>query len=352
MPRADLLAPAALAYAPEPPWLMKAAAIMLGSLALMLAACAPKSVVEQAEDRTVDKLEQGKDAFNRGDYTMALNSFAPLAAAGEAEAQYDLGFIYSNGFGVPVNGPEALQWYRQSAAQNYARAQNILGVCYGEGEIGLTKDPVEAIRWYKLAADQGLAVAQFDLGAMYQFGYGVPQDYAEARRLLLLAAGQGDVNAENELAGMYLQGQGGPPDYAEALVWYKSAAQEGLADSQRALGVMYVQGLGVAQDYTEAFRWFSLGAEQGDVESLYYVGSMQINGNGALKDPVQAYMYLKLAAQAGFARASAELLFLRAKMSAEDIAEAESLADKWTPKIKLPTLDFLRARGEGQRAVL
>jgi TPR repeat protein len=65
----------------------------------------------------------------------------PIAEQGDASAQYNLGVMYANGYGVP---------------QDYA----------------------EAVRWYRLAAGQGNAKAQYNLGLMYYNGEGVPQDYA------------------------------------------------------------------------------------------------------------------------------------------------------------------------------
>ncbi len=96
-------------------------------------------------------LDDASAAFKNGDYTMALDLLRPLASHGTAEAQYELGFLYYNGMGVP---------------QDYA----------------------EAVKWYRLAADQGLADAQHDLGVMYLDGQGVPQDYVLAHMWFNLAA--------------------------------------------------------------------------------------------------------------------------------------------------------------------
>jgi uncharacterized protein len=49
---------------------------------------------------------------------------------------------------------EAANWYRKAAEQNYATAQNNLGLCYLKGD-GVTEDLVEAYKWLLLAARQG-----------------------------------------------------------------------------------------------------------------------------------------------------------------------------------------------------
>ena len=76
---------------------------------------------------------------------------------------------------------------RQLAEQGDAQAQADLGFMYSAGE-GVPQDDVEAIRWYRLAADQGQARAQYRLSLSYAAGQGVPQDYVEAHKWANLAA--------------------------------------------------------------------------------------------------------------------------------------------------------------------
>ena len=82
---------------------------------------------------------------------------------GDAIAQYNLGFCYSNGHGVAKDEVEAVKLYRKAAEQGHAAAQCNLGFCYSNGE-GVAKDEVEAVKWYRKAAEQGHAPAQDNLG--------------------------------------------------------------------------------------------------------------------------------------------------------------------------------------------
>lgn len=136
--------------------------------------------------------QKGLDAYAAGDYTTVLQEWTPLAEAGDASVQYNLGLMYANGKGVP---------------QDYA----------------------EAIRWYRLAADQGDAKAQYHLGSMYRQGKDVPQDYAEAVRWHRLAADQGYASAQGELGLMYTLGQGVLEDHVMAHMWYNISAANGSA---------------------------------------------------------------------------------------------------------------------------
>jgi TPR repeat protein len=96
-------------------------------------------------------LDDAKSAHEHGDDATALRLLRPLAEAGNAFAQFALGFVYDT-----------------------AR--------------GTLRDDAEAAKWYRRAADQGVAGAQYNLGAMYAEGHGVPQDYVEAYKWLTLAA--------------------------------------------------------------------------------------------------------------------------------------------------------------------
>jgi hypothetical protein len=51
---------------------------------------------------------------------------SPLAEKGNAEAQYYLGTIYHKGMGVSQNNKKSINWFKKSAKQDYAEAQNEL----------------------------------------------------------------------------------------------------------------------------------------------------------------------------------------------------------------------------------
>ena len=120
-------------------------------------------------------LQKGLDAANRGDYAAALREWEPLAEQGDSVAQYNLGFMYENGIGVPQSYKAAVKWYTLSAEQGNSFSQNNLGLRYRNGQ-GVSQDYEEAIRWYTLSAEQGFAEAQINLGTMYKNGTGVRQD--------------------------------------------------------------------------------------------------------------------------------------------------------------------------------
>ncbi len=68
-------------------------------------------------------LQKGLDAYNAGDYATAMKEWRPLAEQGNVNAQYNLGFMYDKGKGVPKDDAEAAKWYRLAADQGNADAQ-------------------------------------------------------------------------------------------------------------------------------------------------------------------------------------------------------------------------------------
>ncbi len=134
---------------------------------------------------------EGMDAAKRGDHETALTDWLPLAAQGDIDAQFALGFLYNTGQGVPQDYAQAHKWYLKAAAQGHATAQVNLGVLYANGQ-GVPSDYAQAREWYLKAAAQGHARAQVKLGVLYAEGRSVPQDYVFSHMWFNLAAAQGE----------------------------------------------------------------------------------------------------------------------------------------------------------------
>ena len=139
-------------------------------------------------------------AYVHGDYTTAFQEFLPLAEQGDAKAQFNLGFMYDNGKGVPENDAEAAKWHRKAAEQGDVMAQYSLGGMYFRGE-GVSQNFTEAVKWFRKAAEQGDAYAQVNLGFMYGTGEGVPMNYVKAYMWYSLAKAQGNEDAAK---GLYI----------------------------------------------------------------------------------------------------------------------------------------------------
>ena len=101
-----------------------------------------------------ETFEDGVKAYEEGNYTEAIKIFTPLANAGLAEAQHNIGVMYANGRGVVQDDAQALKWYRLAAEQGYALAQYNIGFMYKNGQ-GVVKNYISAHIWFNLAAANG-----------------------------------------------------------------------------------------------------------------------------------------------------------------------------------------------------
>jgi TPR repeat protein len=171
--------------------------------------------------------QPGEAAYTAGDYSQAYELLAPLAAKGDADAQYVLGLMYASGYGVDQSFYNAGRMYRQAGEQGHVGAQVNLGSllenCRG---IGSCKRE-DAAAWYRRAADQGDAIAQYNLGVMYGIGRGVVKNGWEAKTLFRRSAELGYAPAQYNLAVTYERGMGGPMDRVAAYAWYDQAARGG-----------------------------------------------------------------------------------------------------------------------------
>ena len=192
------------------------------------------------------------------------------AAQGDADAQNNLGLCYANGEGVEKSAERAVQWYRRSAEQGNAVAQFNLGWCYANGE-GVEKSAEQAVLWYRKAAEQGHAVAQNNLGMCYDNGEGVEKSAGKAVLWFRKSAEQGNAVAQNNLGMCYYNGEGVEKSAEKAVLWFRKAAEQGNASAQSNLGMCYYNGEGVVQSVEKATVWLQKAVENGDEDAKQFL---------------------------------------------------------------------------------
>lgn len=183
----------------------------------------------------------------------------------------------------------------RAAERGDAKAQYLYGLRFTEGD-GVPQDDVKAAEWIEKAATQGLPIAQYRMGVLFERGKGVSRDLGVAMEWYERAARAGNRKAMHNLAVIYADGSSGQPDYAQAARWFQSGAELGLKDSQFNLAILYERGLGVQPDLIEAYRWYAAAAAQGDTD------------------------------------ARARVAAIEEKLSADDLARARGLAERFRPR--------------------
>ena len=284
-----------------------------------------REAADQVDDpyKNLRIMEHALAAERLGDWKSAFLLLKPLAEQGDATAQFDLGFIYENGKGVPQDYAEAMKWYRKAADQGNADAQNNLGTMYANGQ-GAPQDYTEAIKWWRKAADQGNAHAQELITSLKEWANSTVADVPGPTVAVMAAPGNVSAQTSSPVAantsgtlaqspeqltpeanqaksnvgssgtdagaleaGLAAEKRG---DLKAAFLLLKPLAERGSPDAQFHLGLMYDYGKGnldapfhvgliyddgkggVRQDSTVASVWYRKAAEQGNAQAQNNLG--------------------------------------------------------------------------------
>ena len=144
----------------------------------------PVATSNPAVTASEDLFNQALAAQRGNDHRRAREILQSLAVAGHPRAQSLLGFLY-----LFDNPEQARRWLERAANAGDRDAQFNLGNLYRNGRGGPV-DYGRALGWFVRAANAGDESAQLALGELYEEGLGVRADGAQARHWYEKAAGQ------------------------------------------------------------------------------------------------------------------------------------------------------------------
>lgn len=139
-------------------------------------------------------VKAGIEAWQRADYSSAVAIWRPLADAGDADAQFNLGQAYRLGRGVPLNLAIAKGWFGRAAEAGHLDAETTLGLLLFQNG-----DQSQGLKWLRRAAEQGEPRALLVYGTALYNGDGVTQDRVLGYAYVSRAAQQGLVPARDTL---------------------------------------------------------------------------------------------------------------------------------------------------------
>lgn len=114
--------------------------LLIISLAFILQAC--------ASPRMAEEFEQGKMSFAAGDFKQAFHELLPVAVSEVSpQAQYAVGYMYYNGYGVSADTESGIFWMSKAAQKGYVPAQNALRM--------IQEDNLQAARSQRQDATKG-----------------------------------------------------------------------------------------------------------------------------------------------------------------------------------------------------
>lgn len=140
-------------------------------------------------------VKEGVDAWQAGNYQAAVAEWRPLALAGDADAQFNLGQAYKLGRGVPADMAQAEAWYRRAAKQGHLQAEDNLGLV-----LFTANRREEAMPFILASASRGEPRAQYVLGTAHFNGDLAAKDWPRAYALTKRASDAGLGIASARLA--------------------------------------------------------------------------------------------------------------------------------------------------------
>jgi TPR repeat protein len=239
-------------------------------------------------------LEDGKAAFEGGQYQTALQFFSDGLGAGDTASGYYMARMLELGLGVEADLVAAMTLYRQAANGGNIEAINRLALMHYRGEGGAA------------------------------------QDYQEAARLFGLAAERGDANALFNLGKLHFEGKGVPKDAAQAVAYYKRAAAKDHVLALNTLGALYKMGAKSPEDLEQARAYYARSAALGNAVGLYETARMVLEAGMTPAQQIEAHMYLNLASARSHPNAPQALEELTSVMALADVLAAQDQARRFT----------------------
>lgn len=267
------------------------------------------------------------------------------ARAGQVEAQYGLGVMYSNGQYLPLDQRLAKFWYTQAAKRGSEAAKLALASLTPAAELApavqaaprlaaiapapiSAPDPMPAPdRVSAPALEAESEEPESELAALPIEGAAGAEGMPEAQAAVVEEPGdisvehnqskvdlgnmsvqevidtaqRGDMYAQLMLGALFEDGTDPaiPQNIAEAAKWYAKAAKQGYPKAQHNLALLYEDGRGVKQNYAEAAKWYAKAAKAGFSEAQNNLAVLYIMGNGVKQDRAQAEKLLTAAVGQG-----------------------------------------------------
>ncbi|MDH5446948.1 MAG: SH3 domain-containing protein [Gammaproteobacteria bacterium] len=131
----------------------------------------------------VEPSQSASEAMQKGDYAVAYHLWIPQARSGDKVAQYNIGWMYHNGYGLVIDDDQARHWWELSANQGYTEAQFALAMLYTQGTRQIKKSLEVAVPYYLDAARGGHEDARVMLLTLF----GGPNDRQGHRLAMLLS---------------------------------------------------------------------------------------------------------------------------------------------------------------------
>ena len=218
------------------------------------------------------------------------------AESGDLAAQREVMVNFYNSKNIPNDlSPKEFDWLLKKAEFGNMLCQYNVGFCYETGR-GVPSDINKAKEWYKKASEQFSDQAKKALQRLLSQG-DLLEDFIYCPELVAKAEA-GDPISQYKLAGFYDRGEGVVLDKKQAISWYRKAADQG---NEKALATLFDCSYSILQksNSTEAFQGLRDFSAKGNSRAQYLLGLCYLNGEGVTQNNLEAIKLLLLSAQQG-----------------------------------------------------
>ena len=227
------------------------------------------------------------------DYTLALKFLRDAVKSGSESARYKVATMYLAGKGVERNPDTAMELFTIAAHNGFTAAREGKGDAYcAKQEYGL------AVSSYKEAVADGYVSALDKIGRLYASGKGVEKSTTTAAEYFKKAGAHGYPSAYADLGKMCLA-QSVSVGADDAVSWLEKSVAAGFPGAGITLGLMYASGKGVPVNEEKAYQWFLKAAQAGIRGGQEEAADRLLEGRGVAKDETAALGFYEQAAQSG-----------------------------------------------------
>lgn len=140
------------------------------------------------------EIKAASDAYARGDVAAAIRIWRPLAIAGDAVAQYNLGLCYKKGEGVPKDPKMAETWFEKAAEQGLEEARDAYGL-----QLFQNGNRLAAMPYIEESAGRGDPRAQYVYATALFNGDLVAKEWVRAYALMTRAAAAKNADGSDQI---------------------------------------------------------------------------------------------------------------------------------------------------------
>lgn len=280
-------------------------------------------------------LQQEVPNVSQNDFDIILNQYQEEAKKGDIHKQFNLGWIYDKGYGVPVDEVEAVKWYTLAAQAGHSIAQFNLIVMSLDDRRSIKNINLAVEYAKKIVLQKAMPEARVLLGYLHEIGVGFPQKFETAVQLYRQASAEECAEAYYRLSLCYRYGKGVEKDIYFEQHWLDKAIQKEHPGALVKMGIKLEKEANSKKSkklYSEACSYFEKAALKNDPVALHKLGERCNDhelDDWRHRDDKKAKFFFEKSAQQNYAPAQLALgKLFQANKYGQNLPESKRIANR------------------------